>query len=124
MTKLKAATILTNGSPTKMAKMLGISQPTASYHLKKSELGNLVSDARKEALKKAGIERINVYKKIKRNLDAKIPQLQTHAIDRSLELLGDKDIPKGEGSTNVVVNMPVVVIDGNPLKFKVGNNNV
>lgn len=86
---VQTAAIKSNGSPTKMSKLLGITKSTASHHLQKPEIKKLVLDEREKALKKAGISRVRVYKKINANLDATIPQLQTHAIDRSLELLGD-----------------------------------
>ncbi len=100
---IQKAAIQADGSPTKMGKLLGITKASAHQHLKKPEIQKIVLDEREKALKKVGITRVRVYGKINKNLDAKIPQLQTHAIDRSLELLGDinnKD-KANEGAKNI-----------------------
>lgn len=119
---LKAAAVISNGSPTKMAKLLEISPSTAYQHLKKPELNNLVSSERAAALKKVGITRLLVYGKIKKNLSSGFATKQNFAIEQSLELLGDKTEIKDGGDTSIVVNMPVVIFDGLPMQFKVGNN--
>ena len=118
---LKAAAVISNGSPTKMAKLLNIAPSTAHQHLKKPELNNLVSDARAQALKKAGINRVRVYKKINANLDSVVPQKQTHAIDRSLELLGD--LNKDNNNKPTVPILVIVRPGGKPIDIEVTNAN-
>lgn len=131
-TGLKAAAVLSNGSPTKMAKILGIAPSTAYQHLKKSELNDITSSARAEALKKAKLSLVKAYKRVGEALDAKQSWLgKTYkTADHDIRLKAAKQTheiyhPKEageEGGQNITVNMPVIVVDGNPLTFKVGTS--
>lgn len=131
---LQAAAVKSDGSPTKMAKILGVSKPTAHQHLQKPDIKKLVLDEREKALKKAGLTRVRAYKRVKEALDANtlsfgVPtknadhDIRLKAAKLTAELHGDlKTAQSGEGGANIIVNMPVVVIEGKPLAFKVGNN--
>lgn len=130
---LKAAAVISNGSPTKMAKLLGIAPSTAHQHLKKPELNNLVSSEREKALKSSGLKLTKAYKRVDEALDAKAQSwgVETKAADHDIrlkaakmthEIYHPKESQGEEGGTKVVVNMPVVIFDGVPMQFKVGNN--
>lgn len=131
-TSLKAAAVLSNGSPTKMGKMLGIDPSTAHYHLQKKELSDITSSARAEAIKKAKLSLVKAYKRVDEALDAKQTgfgktfktpdhDIRLKAAKQTHEIYHPKEADVAESGRAVVI-MPVIVVDGNPLKFKVGNN--
>ncbi len=123
---LAQAAVESNGSPTKMAKMLGIAVPTAHKHLKKPTLQKIILETREEALKKSGLKLTKAYKCIDDALDAKIGKKADHDIRlKASKQTHDIYHPKeaeGAMSNGQVIVMPVVVVNGNPLSFKVGSN--
>lgn len=125
-TSLKAAAVLSNGSPTKMAKILNIDPSTAHYHLKKSELNNIVSTARAEAIKKANLSLVKAYKRVDEALDATHMKKPDHdirlkAAKQTHEIFNPRDSEDSVSERPVVV-MPVVIFDNTPMTFKVGTN--
>ncbi len=130
---LAQAAIESDGSPTKMAKMLGIAVPTAHTHLKKPVLQKLILETREEALKKSGLKLTKAYKCIDAALEAKQTgfgktyrtadhDIRLKAAKQTHEIYHPKEAEGQEGGTKIVVNMPVVIVNGNPLSFKVGSN--
>lgn len=130
---LKATAIKYDGKPTKVAKALGIKEPTAHRHLQKPDIKAAVLQSREDALIEAKLTRVEAYKEIKSALKAKALSwgVETKAPDRDVRLKAAKltaeiygDInPKNTGPTGPgIMIMPIVVVNGSPLKFKVGDN--
>lgn len=129
---VQAAAVKADASPTKMAKILHIKKSTAHQYLQKPEIKKLVLDAREKALKASGLSLTKAFKRVDEALDAK----QTffgktiQAADHDIRLKAAKLTAElhhvvkdeGGGAHGPIVVMPVVVIEGKPLMFKVGNN--
>lgn len=146
------AAVKADGSPKKMADKLGISKPTAFQYLQQEDVKEAVLTARDKALKEAGIELNKVFKVIAAGMEAtKViscnviapsgeEMLEAHGTTKDFidvvdykerresaklcaQLLGEfKDSKESEGSGKVVVNMPVIFLNGQPLKFSIGKN--
>lgn len=133
---LQTAAIKADGSPSIMAKELGITHQTASKHLQKPNLKKAVLSAREKALAKAQISREHIYKRLKEGTDAKLITVRWDGVAKksmmpdykerrenvkiALQLFDDlkKD---GEGGEGTIINiMPAILVDGKELKFDVG----
>lgn len=134
---LMVAAVKHDGKAKEIAKTLGISRQAVCKHLKKPEIKSLVEDSRALALKKAKISRARAYKKIAEGMEAmaissyegnvyiskKVPDYKERREHTkiALQLLGDLD-SKENSQPPVVINMPVITVDGRPLKFDIGQN--
>ena len=132
---VKAEAVKADGSPTKMAKALGVTPQTAQHHLQKPKIQNAIMAARKRALKAAGITREKAYGRIADGMNANVVAIyegwaaesnapdykeRREATKLALQLLGDLD-KDGEGNEGaVIINMPSIFIDNVEVKFDVG----
>lgn len=67
---IQTEAVKADGSPTKMAKALGIAPQTADKHLKKPEIKAVVLTAREKAMKAAGLTREEAYLALRAGLGA------------------------------------------------------
>lgn len=134
-TLIKKAAIKADGSPTKMAEILGVTPGTAHHHLKKPSVQKALQTAQERAMKAVDITRKGVYGRLKEGLDANIATCfegfvtQSNVADMkerrenvkiALQLFGDlkKDGEVAPGGP--IVLMPSIYIDNVELIFDVG----
>lgn len=121
--KLLKVILKHDGNQHAAASELGTSQPNISQRLSRNpEILERVESVREQALKEARIDRKLVYGVIRKNItNKKSVRAQIHAIDRSLELMGDKIDSKEPMSGRPVVVMPIVLINGKPAAYDLGD---
>lgn len=123
---LAKAAVESDGSPTKMAKMLGIHVSTAHDHLKKPTLQKLILETREEAIKKSKLKLTKAYKRVDEALDAKVAGMVDHDIRLKAAKITHEIYHPKEGMIGAegqgFVLMPVMNLNGDPVIFKVGKN--
>lgn len=129
---LKKAAIKSDGSPTKMAKILDVTPQTAYHHLQKPEIKKIILTEREKALKQSRLSRVKAYRRIDQALDAtyvvfgKKTRTADHSVrlraaQQTAEAFGDDSKSKENNGSAIIIQMPVIVVQGNPIHFKVGN---
>lgn len=134
-TLIKKAAIQADGSPTKMAEILGVTPSTAHHHLKKPSVQKAIQTAQEKALASSHITRKRVYDRLSTKLDSRLVttyegyakesdapdhKAQQKAIETALQLFGDLKKDGDLGGGNTIVNMPSIYIDNVELIFDVG----
>lgn len=119
----------------KAAKKLGISQPAISKRLKENpHLKEKIQDIRLQAIKKSGLSLVKAFKRVNEALDAKQTLFggkKSKLPDHDIRLKAAKQtaeihhVTKEQGESDAgrpIVVMPVVVVNGQAVQFKVGQN--
>lgn len=122
------------GNCTKTAKEIGITHQAVSKRLNENpHLKEKIQSIKDAALKKSGLSLVKAFKRTAEALDAKQYSFgkKTQSPDHDIRLKASKltaefyDVlnkPDQQLSSGQIVVMPVVVVNGNPLSFKVGKN--
>lgn len=132
---LKKVIIRKGGNLSHAAKEIGITPAAVSKRLNANpELKQNIQEECKKRLEKAGAGVEKIFKRTAEGLDAysftilgkkKIPNWKERRESVALchKLIGNlADVPDGPLSSGQIVVMPIVVVNGNPLQFKVGKN--
>ena len=129
---LKAVAVKADGNSAKMGKALGIAQQSAYKQLQKPSVKKAVLSAREKALKKAGLTLNKAYQKIadgmkagvvvtngKTATETKAPDYKERREHTKIALQAMGELQGNEGS-GIIVNMPIILINGKKHDFDVG----
>lgn len=124
-----------SASQRQASKKLGLTPAAVSKRLKENpHLKEKIQDIRLQAIKKSGLSLVKAFKRVNEALDAKQYTTfgkKTASPDHDIRLKAAKQtaeihhVTKEQGESEVgrpIVVMPVVVINGQALTFKVGQN--
>lgn len=125
--------VVKHPSQTKAAKALGITQQSVNDRIKRNpHLKEKIQDIRQEAIKKSGLSLVKAFKRVNEALDANQYAFgkKSKAPDHDIRLKAAKQTAEIHHVTKEsepdagrpIVVMPVVVVNGQPLTFKVGQN--